>query len=243
MKNLLTFFLLLIFEMGFAQKILSKYPDGQFPYLGGYPQMFAEMQDYFVKSGLKTCGKNELYWVTLKIDETGKPFLIKKKSGKEDGQFRCASDLAVQSIGSLKNWNAAEESGRKVSAYFDFPFFPQDFFGNFKPDYDITTEVEPAEFPGGINAYRKEIVKSLTKYIDYGSYRPNGRFTVFLVVEKDGKISDIDIEPKIPNRELFYEDVTTAFKKIKTPWKPTKVKGISIKNKFRFPLNFTTEVD
>lgn len=78
MKRITTILFILIFGIVFSQKILSKYPEGQFAYKDGSNQMFTEMQNFFVKSGLKPCEKNEMYWVTLKIDETGKPFLIKK---------------------------------------------------------------------------------------------------------------------------------------------------------------------
>ncbi|MGA9212718.1 hypothetical protein, partial [Kaistella sp.] len=183
MKKIVSLFLILIFESIFSQKILSKYPEGQDAYKGGSNQMFAEMQGFFSKSGAKPCEKNEIYFVTLKIDETGKPFLIKKKSDDLNiEKNKCAFDLVVQSLGSLKNWQSAEENGNKVTAYLDFPFLPNDFFGNYKSDYDISKVYQSSEIPGGMGAFRKEIYKNLEAYLDYDSYKPKGKFIVFFEV-------------------------------------------------------------
>lgn len=239
MKNTITLFLILIFQSIFSQKILPQYPEGQSAYKGGSNQMFAEMQDYFLKSGVKPCAKDEIYLVTLKIDETGKPFLIKKKSDDVNiEKNKCAFDLVVKSLGTLKNWQSAEENGKRVTAYLDFPFLPNDFFENYKSDYDISNVYQSPELPGGMGAFRKEIYKNLTAYLDFDSYKPKGKFIVFFEVNTDGKISNIDIEPKIANSDQFFDDIKFVIKKVKGKFTPAKLKGVPIKSKFRLPLNF-----
>lgn len=146
--------------------------------------------------------------------------------------------MAVKSLGSLKNWQSAEENGKKVNAYFDFPFFPKDFFENFKSDYDITKVFKSPELPGGVNAFRKEVHKNLEGYLDWDAYKPKGKFIVFFEIDTDGKISNIEIEPKVANSETFFEDIKFAIKKVKGKWMPAKINGTPVKYKFRMPLNF-----
>ncbi|RQO40466.1 hypothetical protein DBR39_05840 [Chryseobacterium sp. KBW03] len=239
MKKTTLFLLILLSESAFSQKTLAKYPDGQFPYKGGPTQMSSEMQDYFLKSGTKPCDKNEIYYVTLKIDENGKPSLIKKKSDESAiERNKCAFNLAVKSLGSLKNWQPAEEQGEKVNAYFDFPFLPEDFFENYKSDYDISKIYQPAELPDGLRELRKEIHKKLEDNIDPESYNPKGKFIISFIIDTDGNISNVDVEPKIENSEKFFEDIKSIMKRIKVKWNPGKIKGIPIRSKFRMPFNF-----
>jgi len=239
MRKTALFLFALCFGSVFSQKTLSKYPEGQFPYKEGPVQMSADMQNYFLKSGAKPCDKNEMYFVTLKIDNIGKPSLVKKKS--DDAiieKNKCAFDLAIKSIGSLKNWHPAEENGEKAIAYFDFPFFPQDFFENYKPDYDLSKLYQYPDLPGGSHELRKEIHKKLEGYLDPTSYSANGKFIISFTIDTDGSISTVDIEPKIDNSEQFFEDIKFILKKIKVKWNPGKIKGQPIKSKFRMPFNF-----
>ncbi|WP_300685914.1 energy transducer TonB [Chryseobacterium sp.] len=203
--------------------------------------MFSEIQDYFLKSGSKPCEKTEIYFINLKIDEDGKPALIKKK-GDEDiiAKNKCAFDLAVKSLGNLKKWQPAEVKGKKIAAYFNFPFVPKDFFENYKSDYDINKAYQSAPLPGGMGAFRKEMKKSLQDYLDTDSYQPKGRFLVSFAVDIDGTITDIDIEPKVENYETFLEGVKFAMKKIKGKWTPAKRKGEPVKSWYRIPIDFNS---
>ncbi|MEJ5048807.1 hypothetical protein WH221_03165 [Chryseobacterium culicis] len=239
MKKIILFLFTLYFGSAFSQKTLAKYPEGQFPYKEGPIQMAADMQNYFLTTGTKPCDKNEMYFVTLKIDNTGKPSLVKKKSDENAiERNKCAFNLAVKSLGSLKNWQPAEEQGEKVTAYFDFPFLTEDFFENYKSDYDISKIYQPAELPGGVKELRKEIHKKLEGYLDSESYNPKGKFIISFIIDADGSISTVDIEPKVDNSEQFFEDIKFILKKIKVKWNPGKIKGQSIKSKFRMPFNF-----
>ncbi len=244
MKKTLQFLFIFFFGMFFSQTVLSEYPEGQSAYKDDAEQMFAEMQDFFTRSGLKPCDDNEMYWVTLKIDETGKPILIKKKNDVISAEKnKCAYDLAIKSLGSLRNWQPATKNGKAVSAYFDFPFFPKHFFENYQVHYDITKKIVPPHYHGGISAFSQEVKKNLEAYIDWDTYTPHGKFIVSFVVEKDGNISNIDIEPKVPNSEMFFEDIKFSIKKVKGKWTVAKVFEKEIKYTFKWPLNFDAEGD
>lgn len=129
-KYILTLFLLsLAFETILAQKTYYDYPPGQMAYKGGNIQMFKEIQNFLVKNNLHECeNKKEMYWVTLRIDQNSKPALIRKKKDIEKAEEnKCAYDLVVKALGSLKNWQSAQIKGENVEAYFDFPFIPAHF--------------------------------------------------------------------------------------------------------------------
>ncbi len=241
MKKTTLFLFVLFFESAFSQKTLAKYPDGQFPYQGGSLQLFSEMQNYFLKSGSTPCDKNEMYFVSLKIDENGKPSLIKKKSDEKSiEKNKCAFNLAVKSLGSLKNWQPAEQDGKKVAAYFDFPFQPNNFFDNYKSDYDIAKAYQSAAIPGGVGAFRRDARESLRNYLDWDSYSPQGTFIISFAIDTDGEITNVDIEPKVENNKVLLEDIKFALKKIKGKWTPAKTNGVPVRSWFRIPINFNT---
>ncbi|MBO9691222.1 hypothetical protein [Chryseobacterium sp.] len=241
MKKTTLLLFMLFFESAFSQKTLAKYPDGQFPYQGGSLQLFSDMQNYFLKSGSKPCDKNEMYFVSLKIDENGKPALVKKKSDDPIiEKNKCAFSLAVKSLGSLKNWQPAEQNGQKVAAYFDFLFQPKDFFENYKPDYDIVKSYQSASMPGGMKAFRKDVLESLSNYLDWESYNPKGTFLISFAIDENGDITNVDLEPKVENNKILLEDVKFALKKIKGKWSPAKTNGTSVKSWFRMPINFNS---
>ncbi|OYU83258.1 MAG: hypothetical protein CFE24_12075 [Flavobacterium sp. BFFFF2] len=231
----------MIFEVVFSQTTLTKYPEGQVAYQGGYNQLFTDMQHYFLKKGLTTCPDAEVYWVVLKIDETGKPFLIKRQS--EEATIKknnCAYELVLKCLGSLKNWQPAVVDGKNVAAYFQFPFIPKDFFDNFHPDYDITSLITQPEFPGGIEEFKKKVFKNFHGFIDWNTFNPRGTFTVFFEIDTDGKISNIEIEPKVANSELFFEDIKYAVKRVKERWTPAKLRETPTKFKYRWPIRFNS---
>ncbi|MCZ2085575.1 MAG: hypothetical protein LC112_15010 [Flavobacteriales bacterium] len=239
MKNILLLIFTLAFHSLFSQKILENYPTTQNAYKGGNIQLFKDMQDFFVKNDLRPCNENEMYWITLLIDETGKAYLVRNpRDEKAVEENKCSYELAKKVLGSLKNWQPATENGVKVRAYFDFPFYTKVFFENYKEGYDILKDFKTPEFPGGINQFRKEFTTKLMNNLDFRSYTPSGRFTVFFTVNTDGSLSNIDIEPKLENTENFFKDISTSILKVKTKWKPGEVSGNAVRYNFRLPLNF-----
>lgn len=242
-KYILTLFLLsLAFETILAQKTYYDYPPGQMAYKGGNIQMFKEIQNFLVKNNLHECeNKKEMYWVTLRIDQNSKPALIRKKKDIEKAEEnKCAYDLVVKALGSLKNWQSAQIKGENVEAYFDFPFIPAHFFGNYKEGYDTNTMISKPTFPpDGIYSFREEVLKNLFAYIDFESYQAKGKFIVFFTIDKDGSTKVMDVEPKVKNGEQLIEDIKFAFKKVKQKWEPAKINGEPVQTNIRIPINFT----
>ena len=97
----------------------------------------------------------------------------------------------------------------------------------------VFTEVEQtAEFPGGINAFRKKVENSFDNSVIEGE---GGivQAEVSFVVEKDGNITDVKASGK--NSDFNSEAVRTV-KSIKNKWTPAKVNGQAVRYRFKMPL-------
>ncbi|MGH1517162.1 energy transducer TonB [Chryseobacterium sp. JK1] len=114
----------------------------------------------------------------------------------------------------------------------------------YKSDYDLSKLYQYPTMTGGMSELRKEINKELETYVDTKSYKAKGKFIISFIINPEGMISDIDIEPKVENSDRFFEDIKSAMKKIKPKWNPAKIKGKPVSTKFRIPFNFkTTDLD
>ncbi|WP_426475225.1 energy transducer TonB [Chryseobacterium balustinum] len=97
----------------------------------------------------------------------------------------------------------------------------------------IYSEVEQtAEFPGGINAFRKKVSENFdSSAIEGADGVVKGEVT--FVVERDGSITDIKVNGK--NSDFNSEAVRTV-KSIKNKWAPAKINGQSVRYRYRLPL-------
>jgi hypothetical protein len=235
MKKNLVAFIFFVFHFTSSQTILAEYPEGQYPYKNGIDDVFAGIQNYFETNNIvNVCSPKESIWITLMINEKGQPFLIRKKNMENDIKSNsCAFDMASNALVHLKNWKPAQKNNKNVTAYFDFLFIPFHFFDNYKTDYNISDYYTKAKFPGGYNVFKNEVHKNLIGYLDYNSYVPYGNFTISFDINEQGKISNVEIEPKLKGTELFFEDIKYAVTKVKTKWEPATLNSMPIKQKFR----------
>lgn len=97
----------------------------------------------------------------------------------------------------------------------------------------VYTEVEQtAEFPGGINAFRKKVGENFdTSAIEGADGVVKGEVT--FVVERDGSITDVKVTGK--NSDFNSEAVRTV-KSIKNKWAPAKINGQTVRYRYRLPL-------
>lgn len=104
-----------------------------------------------------------------------------------------------------------------------------------KIDYDAVIKYvdEDAEYPGGLAALLRFIQENLV-YPDDNSIEISefGRIRVYLTVEKNGTLSEIEVLNKNPKIKKMYEDI---FAKM-PPWKPAKLDGIVVRQKFFIPI-------
>lgn len=106
---------------------------------------------------------------------------------------------------------------------------------------DFNTQFVKAEFPGGEEVFVKQLKKYANAYLDRNSYSLNGTFYVSFDVDKDGKMRNIVVEPKVQNAEMFIVDLKFSLLRIKTPWKPATCAGTSVSSRVKLKLNFTTD--
>lgn len=97
----------------------------------------------------------------------------------------------------------------------------------------IYSEVEQtAEFPGGINAFRKKVSENFdSSAIEGADGVVKGEVT--FVVERDGSITDVKVNGK--NSDFNSEAVRTV-KSIKNKWAPAKINGQTVRYRYRLPL-------
>jgi len=100
-------------------------------------------------------------------------------------------------------------------------------------DTQVYSEVEQtAEFPGGINAFRKKVQDNFdSSAIEGADGVVKGEIT--FVVERDGSITDIKVNGK--NSDFNSEAVRTV-KSIKNKWAPAKINGQTVRYRYRLPL-------
>lgn len=97
----------------------------------------------------------------------------------------------------------------------------------------VYTEVEQtAEFPGGINAFRKKVADNFdTSALEGADGVVRGEVT--FVVERDGSITDVKVSGS--NSDFNAEAIRTV-KSIRNKWAPAKINGQSVRYRYRLPL-------
>lgn len=100
-------------------------------------------------------------------------------------------------------------------------------------DTQVYNEVEQtAEFPGGINAFRRKVSENFdSSAIEGADGVVKGEVT--FVVERDGSITDVKVTGK--NSDFNSEAVRTV-KSIKNKWAPAKINGQTVRYRYRLPL-------
>ena len=98
-----------------------------------------------------------------------------------------------------------------------------------------------AQFQDGDTSFNRELFKYISAYVDKEIYVVNGTFFLHINIDKEGKVTDLDITPKVENGEMFVRDLKFAVKRIKKNWIPSKCNNIPVDSKIRIRLNFVTE--
>lgn len=92
----------------------------------------------------------------------------------------------------------------------------------------------PAKFPKGTEVFRKMIADNF-RMRKINSIK-NLFCEVTFVVEKDGKISEVEAKG---NDDNFNKEAIRAVSKIKEKWIPGTVDGQKVRYRYKFPLNIT----
>lgn len=98
-----------------------------------------------------------------------------------------------------------------------------------------------AQFEGGDVAFNRVLFQYISAYVDREIYVVNGTFFLHIDIDKEGKMTQLNITPKVENSEMFLRDLKFAVKKIKKNWTPSKCDNFPVDSKIRIKLNFVTE--
>ena len=98
-----------------------------------------------------------------------------------------------------------------------------------------------AQFEGGDASFNRELFRYISAYVDKEVYAVNGTFFLQMEIDKVGKVTNLNIVPKVKNSEMFLRDLKFAVSKIKENWTPSKCNNVPVDSKIRIRLNFVTE--
>lgn len=234
----------LLFSFFNAQEITEEhyvYPPGQYPYEGGEAQFYKDFHEIVTNKGLKPCdNKDEIYNLKVIITENGTVKYLRDDSNKEMAELnKCTYNLGLEVVSYMDKWKPIVIDGKKQQSIAHFFIIPNDLFENYKEGYIPEGQVANyKDLPGGINAFRKELVKR----IDLRGYQWNKTFkmVVSFVVNKEGEMEDFKVLQSSGLTE-FDQRVISGIKSIKGKkyrWTPAKINGIPVKYRFRLPLTF-----
>lgn len=103
------------------------------------------------------------------------------------------------------------------------------------------TNATYAQFPGGEEAFKKELFKNIEGAVNNGNYSVNGTFDLVLFIDKTGSLQNFILKPKVSNSNLLENDLKNAIKKMNKKWTPATCNGISVDSKLQQKVNFNTE--
>lgn len=92
---------------------------------------------------------------------------------------------------------------------------------------------EPAEFPGGINAFRTKLLNIFNTETVIGQGRVSAECS--FVIERDGSMSQIKVKG---NNESMNKQAQTALNALakEAVWEPAKHKGTPVRYRLRLPI-------
>lgn len=240
MKKTILFWMLI--GVFFNAQVLEKFPKNQSPYKGGIIELYKDIQNIIVKNNLLPCkNAKELYFVKLLLTDEGKVKFIKDFDTINIAKNKCAYDLSLEYLKDLKEtkkWKSAEVNGKKVSSIIDFYFFPDDFFKNYKENYNINEFYTHASYIKGEEKLKKDLQDNFMSL--FYDYHVNGKFLLEFTINEDGRIITPEIKPDIQN-ETFMREFRRTLMRLDKKWNPALLHGIPIKSKMTIPLNFSTE--
>lgn len=238
MKKKISVLFIFLAVFGFSQQVYENYPPGQTDYVGGNVQFYKDFKKVLIEKNIKPCEKNEHYLFRLVIypDQTIK--YIKEEDQKYLEENKCAFDVSREVAKYLDGWNPASVDGKNVAAMTSFWIFPDELFGELPEGYNPVNDMILANYEGGINNFRKKVVQD----IDMRRFTFNGKFRieVTFVIEKDGKMSNVQLAQSSGLKE-FDDMLVNRIKGIRNKWTPASIHGVPIKYRFRLPLLFSAE--
>jgi protein TonB len=107
-----------------------------------------------------------------------------------------------------------------------------------KEEEPVTFAQEMPTYPGGDKALLEEIYKSIVYPELEKEQQIQGVVTVAFVVEKDGRVTNVEVVREVPGGKGLSREAEKAVKKLK-PFNPAKMNGRPVRLKMNLPIKFT----
>ncbi|MFY1047992.1 hypothetical protein [Chryseobacterium sp. GP-SGM7] len=231
MKKCLLFFIVsLVFNILSAQeKFVDKYPRSLDFYEGGSLQFYKDLNDIFIKNKFKRCNNRESEMFVAKIEIVNDVAKINNNDVKDD----CPTQLFINGlteINKLKKWKSLPNSQNK----FTIEFYPIDYFENFKNDYTPEGLAKEAEFPGGMDAFRNQLMNNIKKQ---NIKNVNLQIIIRFKINNEGVLNNIVIEKPRDLDEVVKRKIIDAVEQINTKWKPFIFRDTPVISSYRIPIS------
>ena len=95
-------------------------------------------------------------------------------------------------------------------------------------------------YPGGTDAYIRDLKVKFEENIAWNNYAVNGQFSIKLDIDKTGQLTNVDITPKVTNSELFFYDLKEAVKKVNKKWRPAMCNGNAVDSQAVIKIDFSS---
>ena len=234
----LFYFLLFISTFLSGQTQLISFPKDQHSYLGGRTNFYKDFQKVLIEKKLKPCdNKNEFLsaYVIVLENDTAVLYDPEKLHKPEN---KCARELTKEVVKNMPGWVSAKIDGSPKAAVEQFYIFPDAFFGNFKAGYNAEDLIVLPTFEGGLDAFRKEVMKRTDPQDFYVKGKGKVTVTVLFVLDEKGEMENLKLENSSGLKE-YDEMILSSIKKIKNKWKPATLHGVPVRFKFRMPMSFS----
>lgn len=224
---------------GVAPVIYENYPKGQSYYNGGNIQFYKELHQLILDKKIQPCeNKNELYNVKFVVYPDATIKFVKEENPEKAEKNKCAFDLTRRLFKYLDGWKPAEVDGQKVTAITKMIIFPDALFDKYVEGYNEEQYWVDAEFPGGLDAFRKEFSSNVN--VRGFSLNQTYKIILYFSVNEQGEALNFRLNQKSGN-EAFDEMVLKSAKWIKKKWKPATVHGVNVESNFSFPITFNSD--
>lgn len=229
MKKLLKIIFFLSISVFVKAQTFDFLPEDTSPYEGGPVQFYKDLNDVLIKNNFKPCNNrpSEMFLADIEI-ENGEGKIVNKKFNED-----CVTELflkAFQEVNKLKKWS--DTSGKQKR--FSILFYPIDYFAGFKEGYTTEGLKKEAQFPGGIEEFKRELGHNVKKQKikNASGLKVKIRFKV----NQEGILNNIYVE----SGELDLSDkekIVKAVEKIDKKWTPETFRGQPLISSYQLSLS------
>src|SRR5690606_31440562 len=136
---------------------IRAFPAVQHSYLGGGVTFYKDYQTILLGTQLKPCTNKKEHIkavIMVKTDDTTELYSCENTTSTDS---KCPSALTAEVVKSMPGWVAAKIDGKKSVALTHYFIYPNAFFDHFETGYTPDNYFKMHVFPGGIQAFRKEV--------------------------------------------------------------------------------------